>query len=116
MSTGRIAMSTVRNAMERKRKNYLAKAKTPKEVRFGQDLDVREFAISHYYEQYNAYHGNYPGLNEVSYNDYYDSLAYKDNYNDMMEVLLDDYRYSKSPESKALIQQARNLRKRYGGR
>lgn len=113
---GKIAISTVRNSMERKRRNYLAKAKTPKEVKFGQDLEVLTFAVNHYYDQYNAYHGNYPSLSETSYNDYHDMIAYKGDYDMMMEILLDDYDNAKAPETKALIQLARKLRKRYGGR
>lgn len=105
--------SQIKKSMDAKRRKFLKEASTSKEVFFGNDALVLKFAVEHYYDQYKAWHGNYPNLREVSYDDYYDSFARKSDYDDMMDILKEDYSNSKSPTVKWLIDTAKELRKRY---
>lgn len=109
----RVTLSAVKKSMNSKRLRFLKEADSAKKVRFGNDKEVLEFASRHYTFQYNAIHGNFPSLSEVSYEDYYDVIAGRD-YSDMMEILKTDWKEGGDPESKWLIDMARKLRKRYG--
>ena len=111
----RVTLSAVKKSMNGKRLRFLKEADSAKKVRFGNDKEVLDFISRHYTDQYNAFHGNYPHLSEVSYEDYYDLIAGRD-YKLMMERLMDDWKESRDSKTKELIDMARKLRKRYGGR
>lgn len=104
---------TVRKSMDAKRRMFLKDATAPKQIRFGEDKLALDFIVGYYYDQYKAWRGNYPKLSEVSYDDYYDMFVRKGDYEDMMDVLKEDYSNSKSESVKKLMATAKVLRNRY---
>lgn len=108
--------SSIRKSMERKRAKFLKEAKTPCEVKFGNDRDALNFACWDYYYQYYAWHGNFLHLSEVTYDDFYGLFTTKIAYDDLMDSLKEDYSATKDKETKTLIDLARVLRRRYGGK
>lgn len=110
----KVTLTEIRPKMESKRKKFLKEATGPKEIGFGNDLEVLDFATRNYVYGYNAWHGNYPKMSEISYWDYWTIFTDKYNYDIMMEDLREDYRNSKDVTAKNLISAATTLRRRYG--
>lgn len=114
-----IAISKVRQSMESKRKKFLKEyADTPKAVRFANDPEAFEFACVFYKYQYDAFNGNFPYLSEVAYSNYYHTFASKDSYDYKATVdgLKEDLANSYDEMADYLLDLAKKLRKRYGGK
>ena len=109
----RVTLSAVKKSMNSKRLKFLKNATSAKEIRFGNDKEVLEFASRFYVYQNDVFHGNVPYLSEISYDDWYDMMIGW-NYKIMMERLREDWKEGGDPRSKELIDTAMKLHKRYG--